>query len=183
MSARLARSGRRRPRIGHPCPPRPPAVASGGISRDLAQSRRADQRVWPDILDAEVRTKVWLELRGQFVIGDGGLQLLLGIAERGSLAGAAQRIGWSYRHAWGYLRRAEAVLGTRLTTSRSGKGRARGTLLTPAGRALVDRLLAVRRRVDRTAGPSGPTLGEIAARGASGARAQDAEAQPKPRET
>ena len=130
-----------------------------------------------------MRTKVWLELRGQFVIGDGGLQLLLGIVERGSLAGAAQRIGWSYRHAWGYLRRAEAVLGTRLMASRSGKGGARGTVLTPAGQALVDRLLVVRRRVDRTVGPSGPTLDEIATRGASGSGIPEAKVQPTARET
>jgi molybdate transport repressor ModE-like protein len=122
---------------------------------------------------------VWLELGGNFVIGDGGLRLLLGVVEGGSLADAARRIGWSYRHAWGYLRRAEAVLGTRLTVSRPGKGTARGTSLTPAGRALVRRLLALRRRVDRTLGPSGPTASEIAARGTGRSTAAGAAQSPR----
>ena len=66
--------------------------------------------------------------------GDGGLRLLLAIIEHGSLLGAAREIGWSYRHAWGYLRRAEAALGRPLTEARPGKGASRGTALTEAGR-------------------------------------------------
>ena len=77
--------------------------------------------------DTAVKTKVWLERDGRFVIGDGGLRLLLGILEHGSLLAAARQIRWSYRHAWGYLRRAEAALGMPLTEPRPGKGASRGT--------------------------------------------------------
>jgi molybdenum-dependent DNA-binding transcriptional regulator ModE len=49
----------------------------------------------------DVKTKVWLERDGQFVVGDGGLRLLLGVLEHGSLMRAAREIRWSYRHAWG----------------------------------------------------------------------------------
>ncbi|PYM77260.1 MAG: hypothetical protein DME03_05710, partial [Candidatus Rokuibacteriota bacterium] len=73
-----------------------------------------------------VKTKVWLEHNGRFVVGDGGLRLLLGILEHGSLLGAARQIRWSYRHAWEYLRRAEAALGMPLTRPRPGKGSSRG---------------------------------------------------------
>ena len=73
-----------------------------------------------------IKTKVWMERGGRFVIGDGGLKLLLGVLEHGSLLGAAKQIGWSYRHAWGYLKQAEAALGTPLTTPRPGKGASRG---------------------------------------------------------
>ena len=34
---------------------------------------------------AAVKTKVWLELGGRFIVGDGGLQLLLGIVRTGSI--------------------------------------------------------------------------------------------------
>jgi molybdate transport repressor ModE-like protein len=104
-------------------------------------------------------------------MGEGGLRLLLAIRETGSLAAALRRIGWSYRHGWGYIRRAEDVLGATLTRSRPGKGAARGTELTPAAELLVRRLLRLRRQVDRRIGPSGPTAGEIAAR-AGGKRRQ-----------
>ena len=98
-------------------------------------------------------------------MGEGGLRLLLAIRETGSLAAALRQIGWSYRHGWGYLRRAEAALGETLARSRAGKGSARGMALTPAAELLVRRLWRLRRQVDRLIGPSGPTAREIAARG------------------
>lgn len=117
------------------------------------------------MISARVKTKVWLEVDGRFAIGDGGLHLLLGIVATGSLAAAVRQIGWSYRHAWGYLRRAEAVLNVSLIVARPGKGAARGTALTADGRFLLERLVALRQRVDDTVGPSGPTREEVAARG------------------
>jgi molybdate transport repressor ModE-like protein len=112
-----------------------------------------------------VKTKVWLDRGGHFVIGDGGLRLLLAIIEHGSLLGAAREIGWSYRHAWGYLRRAEAALGTPLTEPRPGKGASRGTAVTEAGRLVIERLAEVRSRIDDAVGPLGPTAADVAARG------------------
>lgn len=112
-----------------------------------------------------LRTKVWLERDGRFVIGDGGLQLLLEVEARGSLLAAARQIGWSYRHAWQYLRRAEQALGVPLVRARPGKGRRRGTVLTADGRCLVTMLGEARERVDRTIGATGPTREEIEARG------------------
>jgi len=114
---------------------------------------------------AAIKTKVWMELSGRFVIGDGGLKLLLGVLEHGSLLGAAREIGWSYRHAWGYLKQAEAALQAPLTTARPGKGASRGMALTETGRLVLEQLMAVRNRIDDAVGPSGPTKGDIAARG------------------
>ena len=128
------------------------------------------------LLDTTAKTKVWLERDGQFVLGDGGLLLLLGILEHGSLFGAARQIRWSYRHAWGYLRRAEAALGTRLTEARPGKGASRGTTLTEAGRLVIERLAEIRNRIDDAIGPSGPTPTEVASRGRCTARTP----QPRP---
>lgn len=88
------------------------------------------QRVRSCIDHAEVRSKTWLEVNGRFAIGEGGADLLRAIAAEGSLVAGARRIGWSYRHAWGYVREAERVLGLPLVTSRSGKGKVRGSLLT-----------------------------------------------------
>ena len=80
---------------------------------------------------------MWVEVRGEFAIGQGGVELLAAIADSGSLAHAARHVGWSYRHAWGYVRRAERVLGMSLLVTRSGKGAARGTQLTRAAERLV----------------------------------------------
>jgi molybdenum-dependent DNA-binding transcriptional regulator ModE len=82
------------------------------------------QRVRSCIDRLAVRTKIWLEIDGRFVIGEHGLELLRGINREGLLAGAARLLGWSYRHAWGYVRHAEAVLGGPLLVKHAGKGAA-----------------------------------------------------------
>ena len=89
----------------------------------------------------ECRTKFWLEVEGRFAIGEGGFALLRAIARHGSLAEGAKDVGWSYRHAWGYLRRAESVLNSALTTRRSGKGQNRGLDHTPAAVALLGKAI------------------------------------------
>jgi molybdate transport system regulatory protein len=86
-----------------------------------------------------VRTKMWLEVEDRFAIGEGGIGLLQAVAEHGSLAAAARQVGWSYRHSWGYVRRAETVLGIRLLATRNGKGANRGTILTDDARALMSK--------------------------------------------
>jgi molybdate transport system regulatory protein len=113
-----------------------------------------------------IRTKVWVEREGRFLIGEGGIALLSAVAAHGSIAEGARQIGWSYRHAWGYLRRAEAVLGESLTVTRAGKGVSRGTALTDSACRVIKQLRDARGLLDRALGPSGPTLDEIAARGA-----------------
>jgi molybdate transport system regulatory protein len=135
-------------------PERKPIDASTRI-RDLSDHPRG----------TVIKTKVWMERYGRFVVGDGGLKLLLGVLEHGSLLGAAKEIGWSYRHAWGYLKQAEAALGAPLTTPRPGKGASRGMALTETGRLVLEQLVAVRNRIDDAVGPSGPTSKDIAARG------------------
>jgi len=129
------------------------------------QRSAALQNAHESIIAAQVRTKVWLELGGDFFAGDGGIHLLGGILRHGSLAQTVREIGWSYRHAWGYLRRAESALGTPIVRNRAGRGTARGMELTETGHLLLERLRALRERIDEAIGPSGPTPAEIAARG------------------
>ena len=96
-----------------------------------------DQHAPPCIIDVQVRTKCWLEVDGRFAIGQHGFELLRAIERHQSLAGAARAVGWSYRHAWDYIREAEAVFCSPLVTLRSGKGRARGMVLSAFGRDVV----------------------------------------------
>lgn len=77
-----------------------------------------------------VRSKRWIEVNGRFAIGEGGGELLAAVETEGSLAQAARLVGWSYRHAWGYVRRAESVLGVPLLLTKPGKGSARGMQVT-----------------------------------------------------
>ena len=124
-------------------PVRKPATMNRTVE-DAANGEDNGQHVCSDIV---LRTKIWLDADREFAIGEGGLDLLRAIVRWNSLSKAAREVGWSYRHAWGYLRHAENALGIRLTSSIPGKGGSRGTKLTDAGCALVESLSAARQYV------------------------------------
>lgn len=121
------------------------------MDKHRADPSGARQHVPTNILTMEIQTKVWLEMSGAFVIGEGGLDLLSHIDRLHSLTGAAQAVGWSYRHAWGYLRNAERRLGSPLVLTSPGKGARRGTMLSPVGSDLLRRLDQARELVKMTA--------------------------------
>jgi len=97
----------------------------------------------------ELKTKVWLERRGRFVLGDGGVSLLDLVDRTGSIQEAARRLGWSYRHTWGYLKNLEEASGKQFVVRRRGGAAGGGAELTPAGRAFVRRYRAFRGSLDR----------------------------------
>ena len=70
------------------------------------------------------------------------LGLLAAIHEHGAIAQAARSLGFSYRHAWGQIKRAEALFGHALLDA----GRGRGSTLTPLAEKLIcaDRRIAAR---------------------------------------
>ena len=103
---------------------------------------KARQHVQSCLMRITVRTKRWIEVDGAFAIGECGGELLKAVADHGSLASGARQVGWSYRHAWGYLRHAERVLGVPLLAPKSGKGAARGSVLTHEARAVLATLLS-----------------------------------------
>ena len=91
-----------------------------------------------------------ISIRPQWTIShDGGdalgprlIDLLVCVAETGSIAAACQRAGLSYRHAWDTIRHGEAWFGAPLLRMERG----RGSRLTPLGDKLVwaDRRIAAR---------------------------------------
>lgn len=79
---------------------------------------------------------MWLERDGRVLFGQGRQELLAAIVETGSLAGAAQKLGMSYRAAWGRLKASEDRLGLALV-EHSSQGR-RSAKPTPEALALLD---------------------------------------------
>ena len=90
----------------------------------------------------EPKVKLWIENAGLLVLSDYRVQLLQHIADTGSLAQAAERMGLSYRRAWGKIKEIEGNLGVRLVHSEVGGVGGGRTRLTPRG----ERLLAQYRR-------------------------------------
>ncbi|GAF99801.1 unnamed protein product, partial [marine sediment metagenome] len=66
------------------------------------------------------KSKVWIELGGEPVFGDGKARLLRCIEKTGSLTEAAEALGMSYRGLWGRLGQMERRLGVKLVTRKAG---------------------------------------------------------------
>lgn len=87
----------------------------------------------------QVRTKVWLEIDGEPLIGTGRERLLLAIESGGSLNAAATELGISYRKAWSQLQQMEQHAPFALVErSKGGKGGG-STHLTSETKELLER--------------------------------------------
>jgi molybdate transport system regulatory protein len=83
-----------------------------------------------------VRSKIWLEIDGQPLMGSGRAALLRAVENNGSINAAAKALGMDYRRAWGLVDSMEKRLNVRLVVRKRG-GAGRGTSLTGDGRMLL----------------------------------------------
>ncbi|WP_316900822.1 LysR family transcriptional regulator [Pseudodesulfovibrio indicus] len=82
-----------------------------------------------------MRMHLWFETEEGVLFGLGRLQLLKSVEEHGSLKGAAEALGMSYRGAWGKIKVTEELIGQKLIERDSN--RRAGYRLTPFGRVLA----------------------------------------------
>lgn len=93
--------------------------------------------------------KVWISREGDTIMSPGLVRLLFLISSEGSLSAAAKHLDWSYRMAWGRLRKAEKTLGLPLVEKLAGnKG---GLRLTQNGQELVEKYDAWSKAVRKAA--------------------------------
>ena len=92
-----------------------------------------------DKKSATLRLRVWIEQEDETYIGIGSTLLLQQIEELGSLRKAAEKLGMSYRRAWGKLKKTEERIGQPLVEKTKGQGQRFN--LSPLGRELKDKFL------------------------------------------
>ena len=85
----------------------------------------------------QARSKVWLEVDGQPLLGDGRQHLLRLVHETGSISAAARAMGVSYRKAWTQLQCMEDLLTWPLLVRQKGGAQKGKTSLTPAALELL----------------------------------------------
>jgi molybdate transport system regulatory protein len=86
-----------------------------------------------------VRSKVWLEYEGSFLMGEGRAELLRCVKERGSLAAAARSMGMAYSHAWKEVKEMTDAVGGAVVATESGGEGGGGSRLTALGEMLLER--------------------------------------------
>jgi molybdate transport system regulatory protein len=85
----------------------------------------------------QVRSKVWLEIDGEPVFGQGREQLLRLIQATASINAAARQMGIPYRKAWTYLDSMEKRLGYPLVSRQKGGAGGGKSALTPEALVLL----------------------------------------------
>ena len=93
----------------------------------------------------EIRSKIWIERRGQgnVVLSEWRVELLEAIDAHGSLSRAAEALDIPYRTAWERVKATEGEIGFRLLDSESGGLDGGGSRLTPQARELCRRFRRV----------------------------------------
>lgn len=81
--------------------------------------------------------KLWFEVNGEYVFGEGVCKLLERVKEEGSINAAAKSLRMSYRYAWGLIRNVERHLGRRVVRTQKGGRQGGRTELTETGLSLV----------------------------------------------
>jgi molybdate transport system regulatory protein len=83
--------------------------------------------------------KVWLEYKGEPLIGKGGAEILETIKEVKSISKAAKKAGMSYRYVWNYLAKLERRLGEPVVdTFKGGSKGGGGATLNELGTKLLN---------------------------------------------
>ncbi len=87
----------------------------------------------------QVRSKIWLEIDGEPVFGQGREELLRLIQQGSSINAAAKEMGIPYRKAWTYIDAMEKRLGFPLVNRQKGGAGGGGSSLTPQAVALLEK--------------------------------------------
>ena len=87
----------------------------------------------------QVRSKIWLEIDGEPVFGQGRDKLLRLIKHTGSINAAAKSMGIPYRKAWTYIDAMEKRLGFPLVNRLKGGPGGGESTLTPQAETLLQK--------------------------------------------
>jgi molybdate transport system regulatory protein len=96
----------------------------------------------------KLSVKLFLENHDEYVLGPGRVELLRFVEELGSLRKAAQRVGMSYRWAWGRINDMEKALGVFLLAQDPESG-GKAKTLTPEARELLAWYNAIEKEMKR----------------------------------
>ena len=91
----------------------------------------------------QVRSKIWLEMDGEPVFGQGREHLLRLIRTTGSINAAAKELGIPYRKAWSHIDAMEKRLGFPLVSRQKGGAGGGESTLSPQAAVLLEKFHAL----------------------------------------
>ncbi|MBE0492343.1 MAG: winged helix-turn-helix domain-containing protein [Sulfurospirillum sp.] len=96
-----------------------------------------------------IKTKTWIENNDKdLLFGKGKTEILELIAQEGSIAKAAEKIGMNYKKAWTHIKILQRNLDDVLVQSQKGAGDAGGTTLTPIAQEYIDNYKQLQKEIE-----------------------------------
>ncbi len=105
-----------------------------------------------------VKTRFRVEIKHSVAIGPGKADVLLGIAETGSIAQAGRRLGMSYQRVWTLVAAMNADFVEPLVLKQRGGVAGGGAQLTPMGKRVLTIYRAIERDAERAVAKRLPQL-------------------------
>jgi len=99
-------------------------------------------------VNMDVRSKIWLEIKGEPVFGSGRRALLNSIDKLGSINRAAKDTNISYRKALSYIQSMESRLDKNLVERQAGGKNGGGAMITKEAREFLDKFEKLERGVN-----------------------------------
>jgi molybdate transport system regulatory protein len=96
-----------------------------------------------DSANAGDRLNIRIDLASGLRIGPGKVAVLEEIARSGSISAAGRALRMSYRRTWELVEDLNSGLGTPVVATAAGGSGGGGTVLTPAGKAVIERYRAI----------------------------------------
>ena len=89
--------------------------------------------------DLKPNYKLWFEGNGEYIFGPGACAILQAIHEEGTITKGAEKLGMSYRYAWGVIKKIEKKLGEPVVeTFKGGTIGGGGARVTKLGLHLIE---------------------------------------------
>ncbi len=87
--------------------------------------------------DYKIKSRIWIEVGDNVLVGEGRVKLLKAIEEHGSLSKAAKSIGMSYKKAWTLVDSVNKSAKEAVVTKTVGGQKGGGTVITAYGKRLI----------------------------------------------
>lgn len=85
----------------------------------------------------KIKSRIWIEIDDQVMLGEGRVSLLKAIRETGSLSKAAKQLGMSYKKAWRLIDTVNKAAALPVIVTSIGGHGGGGATLTPYGQQLI----------------------------------------------
>ena len=96
-----------------------------------------------------IRTKTWIENEHQeLLFGKGKTEILELIAQEGSIAKAAEKMGMNYKKAWSHIKILRQNIADDLVVPQKGGGGTGGTALTPKATEMINKYRQLQQEIE-----------------------------------